>query len=246
MFGPQDECMTEELLRKLYMEEGGTIGSVAKHFGCGGGTVYRALTFYGIPLKSRKEASRAVLRGEAKKLQDRDWLGKQLETHKVGEIAKELGVSGYLVKKWGILHGLVEIDQVRSAQSKRGIADRYPEGRKGPSSGNWRGGLTEGKYRYVWVECHPNTGKPGKIQEHRMVMSQVLDRPLRRDEVVHHIDGNGLNNDPSNLEVKTRNRHVSEHFQASHEVIQARKLITELTSRVAELEAEILELRSKS
>lgn len=36
---------------------------------------------------------------------------------------------------------------------------------------------------------------------HRVVAEQMLGRPLRKGEIVHHIDGNKRNNDPSNLMV---------------------------------------------
>jgi hypothetical protein len=34
---------------------------------------------------------------------------------------------------------------------------------------------------------------------HRVLAEQALGRPLPRDAVVHHVDGNKLNNEPSNL-----------------------------------------------
>ncbi len=34
---------------------------------------------------------------------------------------------------------------------------------------------------------------------HRVVAEQMLGRPLKKGEVVHHIDGNKRNNDPTNL-----------------------------------------------
>ena len=46
---------------------------------------------------------------------------------------------------------------------------------------------------------------------HRVVAEQQLGRPLRSDEIVHHIDGNKRNNNPSNLRVMTRSEHASLH-----------------------------------
>lgn len=37
--------------------------------------------------------------------------------------------------------------------------------------------------------------------EHRVVMEQIIGRPLGKGEIVHHKDGNKRNNDPSNLEL---------------------------------------------
>lgn len=51
-----------------------------------------------------------------------------------------------------------------------------------------------------------------QLREHRYVMEQHLGRKLNSNEIVHHIDGNGLNNDISNLEVMSRSEHMKHHY----------------------------------
>ena len=47
---------------------------------------------------------------------------------------------------------------------------------------------------------------------HRVVAEQMLGRPLAKDEIVHHIDGNKRNNAPENLQVMTRSEHSRLHM----------------------------------
>jgi hypothetical protein len=49
------------------------------------------------------------------------------------------------------------------------------------------------------------------VMEHRLVAERILGRPLRDDEVVHHIDHNRQNNVPSNLMVMTNAEHMRLH-----------------------------------
>lgn len=66
--------------------------------------------------------------------------------------------------------------------------------------------------------------KDGRVRcyiegEHRVIsypkylMEQKLGRKLEKDEQVHHIDKNPLNNDLSNLELRHCGEHQREHFQ---------------------------------
>jgi hypothetical protein len=48
--------------------------------------------------------------------------------------------------------------------------------------------------------------------EHRVVAERMLGRPLKRGEIVHHIDGDKHNNAPENLRVMSQGEHVREHW----------------------------------
>lgn len=64
-------------------------------------------------------------------------------------------------------------------------------------------------YRYIYSPDHPSRTQMGYVAEHRLVMERVLGRLLTRKEAVHHIDGDTLNNEQSNLQVFASNgRHT--------------------------------------
>jgi hypothetical protein len=53
----------------------------------------------------------------------------------------------------------------------------------------------------------------GKYEaEHRIIMEKIIGRKLVKFEVVHHKDGNKLNNDHSNLLLLTTQEHSRMHF----------------------------------
>ena len=81
---------------------------------------------------------------------------------------------------------------------------------------NWKGGrIYERGYKMVLVNNHPYGILKGSgnlyIREHRLVMEKHLKRYLKPNEIVHHIDGDTLNNRIENLKLTTHSEHSRNH-----------------------------------
>ena len=84
----------------------------------------------------------------------------------------------------------------------------------GEENPNWKGGvMVIGGYLYQLAPDHPSKTKMGYVCVHRLVMEEKLGRLLERYEVVHHRDGDCMNNDPSNLELCES---TGKHFIGKH------------------------------
>ena len=77
----------------------------------------------------------------------------------------------------------------------------------GNLSPNWNGGIYKPNGKYIFILQEDGSYK----QEHRIVMENEIGRLLKSSEIIHHIDGDGLNNDISNLEIMTRAEHARLH-----------------------------------
>lgn len=74
------------------------------------------------------------------------------------------------------------------------------------STDKWQGGHIGKSTGYKYIRVN---GKD--IGEHILVMTKHLGRRLKRNEVVHHVDGNKLNNSLENLQLMTRQEHSRLH-----------------------------------
>lgn len=67
--------------------------------------------------------------------------------------------------------------------------------------GDPEGWLNDQGYRLLSRAGHPNSNKQGIIREHIYVMSKHLNRPLLKNENVHHKNGQRADNRVENLEL---------------------------------------------
>jgi hypothetical protein len=90
----------------------------------------------------------------------------------------------------------------------------YAENRKTRGAYNPSKKIINKKYIYIYMPNHPNAIGTRKlyVAEHRLVMEQAVGRYLTKNEVVHHIDENTLNNKVENLQIMTPSEHGKHHY----------------------------------
>lgn len=116
------------------------------------------------------------------------------------------------------------------AMAKMGLISRVAAKRnqRGPANSSWNGGrVLQAKsrrqrgertsfgngYYYVLMPEHPNAGSGGYVAEHIAVMTEHLGRPLRKGEMVHHINLNKHDNRLENLALCNAKGHRVWHLQ---------------------------------
>ena len=82
-------------------------------------------------------------------------------------------------------------------------------GKKGEQSPSWKGGRNKTGGGYIFINCpnNPQAIGHGVISEHRLIAQRMLGRLIEKNEVVHHKNGNKLDNREENLQVMSRSEH---------------------------------------
>lgn len=138
-----------------------------------------------------------------KEYQNRELLTQAYET--LGSLQKVADY--YKVSKKLILNYMKKLDIPRNKRIKKiKPPDTYYKG----YITTWNG------YKKVKAPIdHPYKDNKGYIMEHRLVMEQSIGRYLDKNEEVHHIDYNKMNNDISNLLLVTKTEHRRIHLKDS-------------------------------
>jgi len=109
-----------------------------------------------------------------------------------------------------------------SGEISRKISEKLTGRFRGNNKWNWKGGRYTGRDGYVKVRLYPedfffpmidskDNKNGGYIFEHRLVMAKHLGRCLQSFETVHHKNGTRDDNRIENLELGTKNTHISDH-----------------------------------
>jgi len=203
-----------------YVNKIGISGRLAaKKLGITYKTFKNKLNEYNIKLKKRNSKYEI--------LNNKEWLYNEYIINKksIKDIASIVGC------KKGTIQSSLKWAKIPRRIDSVGFLLKYPDGRFGEYSSNWRGGKRNGgengRYTMILKHNHPHADSSGYVMEHRLVIEEKLGRILTKDEIVHHLDGNGHNNDISNLQLTTRKKHFKDHFDAVKELKRLQYLLKE-------------------
>jgi hypothetical protein len=119
------------------------------------------------------------------------------------------------------------IKHTEEAKHKMSIEKRKTAPR-GKNAYNWKGKYKTG-HGYVYVNAEtltpetralvePMITKGGYILEHRLIVAVQMGRPLKKKELVHHINGNTIDNRPENLALRDISIHSQEHREIVRQI----------------------------
>lgn len=175
----------KDWLYNQYVIEKKSITKIAKENGWKRPTIEKWARKYNIPKRTLSEAQK-INYPEYEKYRNKDWLKEKYEKeHKsFSQIAKEVGCSiatiQNMVKKFGI-----------KSRPARPYSGKY----------NWKyigGSINKNGYKQTYIE----NGRRGKYRaEHLLAVEKKLKRKLKKEERVHHKDGNKHNNKIKNLQL---------------------------------------------
>ena len=131
-----------------------------------------------------------------------EWLRYHYNTKQYStiEMAEMTGVDETTIVRWMDFYELERRKIEEITDRTRTKISKIASEKRGEKTSRWNGGqMIRHGYRFIIQPDHPNANALGYVQEHRLVMEFVLARLLKREEVVHHRDGNRLNNVIENL-----------------------------------------------
>ncbi len=136
-----------------------------------------------------------------KQYREHDFLFNEYKVKKksIKQIRREYGWGINTIKRWLRLHEI----PIRSCDD--------PIVRKQKGGFRLKKQRRNNGYQYIYFPEHPNAGSSGFISEHRLRASKMLGRELTKQDIIHHIDGDRLNNEELNLYPSNKAGHRKAH-----------------------------------
>jgi transposase-like protein len=143
------------------------------------------------------------------------------------EVSTETGAPVPTLRHWclraGVLRNPKKAAQLAASKGRKSTS----VGMTRTFSAETRAKMSAAKRRWADANARGFSVKPSGYAEvtrgphklrgvHRLTVEQAIGRPLLPGEVVHHIDGNKLNNDLSNLAIMTPSTHARLHATEAH------------------------------
>lgn len=123
-------------------------------------------------------------------------------------IGAAVGTTRRRVREYLTRHGIQRPEWREPKPGSHPMARRT----EGALNAAWKGGrpIDKNGYVLVWMPGHPEANRHGYVREHRLVMAQMIGRPLRPGEVVDHRNDVRDDNRPENLRLFASNgEHLS-------------------------------------
>jgi hypothetical protein len=173
-------------LYKKYIEEKLSALSIAKICGVSNHPIYDHLRKFGIEIRSPGFYQQGRTWPQSKK----EYLSRLFK----GRISP--------------MKGKRQSEKWRQVISQRMHGERHPQyGKTASQAVGWKGGTPKAHgYSLQYQNCMNGTTQ--YRAEHRIIAEAILRRPMKKDEVVHHINGNRSDNRHSNLLICTRSFHA--------------------------------------